>query len=154
MQFIGSQNPLDSESSSLAYWPPVLIAQHEQLDDEIQYISDLITKRECRLLQVESRLKKLIKGVFLHLELEESFISKVHQYSEMPSSQYTSLNQGYLALESACNETREYLHKMKLKGGSRLIEQEHATQIEHLLQRISTVLNDEDDIYVTLRAAV
>lgn len=154
MQFIGFQNSLEKDSSSLSYWPPVLIAQHEQLDEEIQTISDLIAKRECRLLQVESRLKKLIKGVFLHLELEESFISNVQQFSDIPTSQHTSLNQGYVALESACNETRDYLHMLKLKGGSRLVEQAQAEQINQLLQRISTVLNDEDDIYSTLRTAV
>lgn len=132
-------------------WSAVLLQQHEQLAQEIQGIQRLLERDLCYLLQLDKALKKLIKGVLTHLELETCFIVPGLTGSELSDRQKYALTQGYTQLQQTCHDTSQYLHRLKLTKGNCLISHDNHLKISHFLQEISQRLQDEDLIYARLK---
>lgn len=141
------------KSYPLSQWPEILMAQHIQLESEINTISTLVAQDECHLLQLDARLKKLIKGVLTHLELEACFLAPALGSYNLSYQQSDCLNQGFQALEQTCNATASYLHSLKLALGNGSVEPEHAVCINQLLHDIHARLESEDIVYSTLKRA-
>lgn len=135
---------------SLSQWPEKLMAQHNQLDLEIDAINTLMAQSVCRLLQLDARLKKLIKGVITHLELEACFLTPILEASDVSPQQKDSLSQGFKALYRTCHATTDYIQALKLALGNVLVKPEHTIRITQFLTDINNRLNDEDVIYSTM----
>ncbi len=129
------------------------MAQHIQLESEINTISTLVAQGECHLLQLDARLKKLIKGVLTHLELESCFLASVLGSFNLSHQHHVCLTQGFQALEQTCKETVIYLHSLKLALGNGPVEPEHAVRINQLLHDIHARLESEDIVYSILKEA-
>lgn len=135
---------------SLSQWPEKLMAQHSQLDREINAINTLLTQDVCRLLQLDARLKKLIKGVITHLELEACFLAPILETSDVSPRQKDCLSRGFKALYGTCHATTDYIQALKLASGNGLVKPEHTIRITKFLTDIKNRLNDEDNIYSTM----
>lgn len=134
----------------LSQWPEKLMAQHNQLDAEINAINVLLGQDVCRLLQLDARLKKLIKGVITHLELEACFLTPMLVTSNVSAEENDSLSKGFKALYKTCHDTTDYIQALKLELGNGLAKPEHIIRITNLLANINNRLNDEDAIYSTM----
>ena len=147
-----SQYLTESASSSwlLSRWPEKLMTQHNQLDVEINAINALLGQDVCRLLQLDARLKKLIKGVITHLELEACFLTPMLVTSDVSPEEKDSLSKGFKALYRACHDTTDYVQALKLELGNGLVKPEHIIRITNLLADINNRLNDENAIYSTM----
>lgn len=141
------QGPLGQQNYQ---WSAVLLQQHEQLEIEIASIQRLLKRDSCHLLLLDKPLKKLIKGVVIHLELETCFLVPALHSSELSTEQKYSLTQGYKKLQQTCHNTSEFIHHLKLTKGNRLINQENNQNIGAFLHEISQRLQDESVIYSRL----
>ncbi|WP_415889182.1 hypothetical protein ACMXYV_14550 [Neptuniibacter sp. SY11_33] len=131
-------------------WSAVLLTQHKQLEEEIANIQRLLARDFCHLLQLDKALKRLIKGVVIHLDLETCFLVPTLQGSELSAQQKLALTQSYKKLQQTCHNTSDYIHHLKLTKGNRLINMENNLNIQSFLQEISQRLKDEDSIYSCL----
>ncbi|WP_415885670.1 hypothetical protein ACMXYO_13800 [Neptuniibacter sp. QD37_6] len=131
-------------------WSAVLLTQHKQLEEEIANIQRLLARDFCHLLQLDKALKRLIKGVVIHLDLETCFLVPALQGSELSAQQKLALTQSYKKLQQTCHNTSDYIHHLKLTKGNRLINMENNLNIQSFLQEISQRLKDEDSIYSCL----
>ncbi len=136
-----------SPCCSLSLWPENLMAQHKQLHIEIEAIHTMLSQPICRLLQLDARLKKLIKGVITHLELESCFLAPVLKTDIISVRKKNSLNQGFQDLYKTCHATTDYIQALKLALGNSTIESKHSVHISQFLTDIMNRLNDEDVIY-------
>lgn len=58
-----------------ATWSGILIKQHLQLMQEIENVSSLLPQTILNWFLLDAKIKRLIKGVKVHLELENTFLS-------------------------------------------------------------------------------
>lgn len=146
-----SITPCDSKSE-LSNWPfspwaKTLMAQHIELDFEIDVVNALLNTKNCNLIQLDVKLKKLTKAVLTHLELEAQFLVPMLTATKALSQQKNYLNEGFDALFKICRATTDYVHSLKLSFGNCLVTDNQSERIIYFLDEITNRLNDEDFIY-------
>ncbi len=134
----------------VSQWSGTLLAQHRQLESEIAATYQLLAREVCLLLPLDTQLKKLVKGLILHLELEACYLTPSLQNSELTLLQKQQLTQGYSLLQRTCDATLKYLHALKLEFGNGQVKPQHITHISQFLADISQRLRDEDQVYTTI----
>lgn len=140
------QIPVDGTAQASS-WPAILMAQHCELDSEIQALKMLLNSNNCNLIQLDVSLKKLTKAVLVHLDLEAQFLVPMLMKTRVFPVQKDSLNDGYIALVEICRATTAYFHSLKLSLGNCLVSDKQADRIIYFLDEIKNRLNDEDSIY-------
>tara|TARA_R110001583_G_scaffold15007_5_gene62285 strand:- start:2217 stop:2708 length:492 start_codon:yes stop_codon:yes gene_type:complete len=132
-------------------WPTTLVAQHLQLDLEIDSIKKMLVQGNSSFIHIETRLRKLTKGLLIHLELEACFLAPILENSDISPSQKNSIKQGYDILSNTCHATSDYLHALKLSCGNALIETQQARHIGEFLKEIKNRLSEESAIYLPIK---
>jgi len=129
-------------------WAGVLTEQHRQLEAEIRSTDQFLARSECNLLQLDTQLKKLLKAVVLHLELEAFFLTPALQNKHFPLHQEQQLAQGYLALKHTCDAILNDVRLLKLSADQRgQITSQQMQPIRIFLASICQRLLQEDQIY-------
>lgn len=131
-------------------WPETLIAQHSDLNIEINSIDELLSAEGGSLIQLDVRLKRLTKAVLTHLELEAIFLTPSLTANKLPLKQQHYLNQGFADLQTICHATIHYMHSLKLTFGNGLVTIKQRHRIRHFIAKINKRLNDENIIYSQL----
>lgn len=128
-------------------WSNVLLEQHEQMRAEIQSLEELLKKSSPSTLIVDVKVKKLIRALIMHLDLEANFL-----YPELLKSQYYSkdcktLMDGYQCLKNTCHDAKAFIQQLKIKNGNRPIKVSQIKVILNFIHKIKTRLETEDVIY-------
>lgn len=135
---------------AIAKWPQILMAQHNQLDAEMNAIDTMLCSELCSLFQLDAKLKKFTQGLLTHLQLEDFFITPMLENSSVSEQQKKRLKRGYKSLMVTCSDTVEYVHALKLEHGNGFINTEHGFHISKYLVEINQRLDDEDEIYLNM----
>lgn len=131
-------------------WPQTLMLQHTQLDAEINTIKTLLTHNQSTFFQLDVHIKKLIKGLIVHLELESYFLSPMAISNSLEEHKLAQLNQGYEALLKTCQDTSDYTHSLKISCGNCSVNTEQSERLLGFLAAINQRLNDENVIYAQM----
>ncbi|PKG37231.1 hypothetical protein [Psychromonas sp. Urea-02u-13] len=135
-------------------WPRSLVSQHGQLALEIEAINHLLSQGHSSFIHIETRLRKLTKGLLLHLELENCFLVPILEKSEVQESEKNSLVQGYLMLANTCHAISDYFQALKLECGNTLVEENQIQHMRDFLIEIENRLNDESIIYLPVNKSM
>jgi len=135
-------------------WPRSLVSQHEQLALEIEAINSLLSQGHSSFIHIETRLRKLTKGLLLHLELENCFLVPILEKSEVQQSEQKNIMQGYLVLANTCHAISDYFQALKLECGNALIGDNQIQHIQNFLIEIKNRLSEESIIYVPVNNSV
>ena len=135
-------------------WPRSLVSQHVQLAIEIETIDSLLIQGRSSFIHIETRLRKLTKGVLLHLELESCFLVPVLEKSEVQLSDKNSIMQGYRVLANTCHAISDYFQALKLECGNALIGENQIQHIRSFLIEIKNRLSDENIIYLPVNKSM
>lgn len=139
---------VSSQNQISARWSAVLSEQHRQLEKEISDLNQKLSQPQCQILLLDTHLKKLIKAVVLHLELEAFFLAPSLSNGQLPLLRSQQLSQGYLALRHTCDAILNDLHALKLStGNGGRINREQMQPIRIFLNSIHQRLTEEDQIY-------
>jgi len=140
-------NQSTTSSWKRSNWPNSLVSQHLQLELEIEAIKSLMTQGRSSFIHIETRLRKLTKGLLLHLELENCFLVPILEKSEIQLNEKNSIIEGYHVLESTCYAINDYFQALKLECGNALIGEKQVQQIGNFLIEIKNRFSDENSIY-------
>jgi len=132
-------------------WPSSLVSQHVQLEIEIEAIKSLLNQGGSSFIHIETRLRKLTKGLLLHLELESCFLAPILDESDLLPSQKGALMQGYSVLANTCYAISDYFQALKLECGTALLGAKQSQHISEFLMEIKNRLRDESTLYVPVK---
>lgn len=135
------------QADSLPLWTEILLNQHVQLTEEIGEAKALLQQSDCTLVRLDVRLKKIIKGILTHLELESFFLFPALKASEEMNQYESTLSSSFKSLHNTCIATQRYLHQLKFSYGNSYVSTEQAGKISHFLEDILQRLTEEDPIY-------
>lgn len=133
-----------------ATWFDVLIKQHHQLIQDIESISDFLSQPAIAPLLLDAKIKRLIKGVKVHLELENTFLSPALENIEASKAQKEQLKGGYDSLQSTCEKTMELARLLVLYPDKETFKDTYIPQVKLLLEALSSRLEEEDATYSLL----
>jgi hypothetical protein len=135
------------QHQQVATWSKVLIAQHVQLKSEINHITALLSQPTFCIFQFDAKLRRLIKGVKTHLQLEHEFFTPVLSQLHITSNQKHRLTEGYEALFDTCESTAKLVYSLKFTLKNTAISTSHIKEIECMFSDIRARLADEDIAY-------
>lgn len=130
-----------------ATWSGILIKQHLQLIQEIENISSLLIQEIFNSLLLDAKIKRLIKGVKVHLELENTFLSTALSSVEISQVQKKQLIVGYDSLKNTCDKTMTLARTLMLFPDKEKVKVKYVLQVKKLLDELSSRLKQEDVIY-------
>lgn len=130
-----------------ATWSGILIKQHLQLMQEIENVSSLLPQTILNWFLLDAKIKRLIKGVKVHLELENTFLSTALSSVDISQVQKKQLIEGYNSLQNTCDKTMTLVRTLMLFPDKENAREEYALQVRQLLDELSSRLKEEDVIY-------
>ncbi|PKH57229.1 hypothetical protein CXF83_03110 [Shewanella sp. Choline-02u-19] len=136
-----------TQDQRVTTWSKVLIAQHIQLKSEITNITSLLSQPTFCIFKLDAKLRRLIKGVKTHLQLEHTFFTPVLSQLNITSNQRHRLTEGYEALFDTCESTAKLVHSLKISLNNTPLSRSHIKEIEGMFYDIRARLADEDIAY-------
>ncbi|MCL1089891.1 hypothetical protein G3488_15350 [Shewanella baltica] len=130
-----------------ATWSGILIKQHLQLIQEIENVSSLLPQTILNWFLLDAKIKRLIKGVKVHLELENTFLSTALSSVDISQVQKKQLIEGYNSLQNTCDKTMTLVRTLMLFPDKEKAREEYVLQVRQLLDELSSRLKEEDVIY-------
>lgn len=130
-----------------ATWSGILIKQHLQLIQEIENVSSLLPQAILNWFLLDAKIKRLIKGVKVHLELENTFLSTALSSVDISQVQKKQLIEGYNSLQNTCDKTMTLVRTLMLFPDKEKAREEYVLQVRQLLDELSSRLKEEDVIY-------
>ena len=133
-------------------WSAILMKQHTQLQQEITIIEDFLSLPSFSPLLLDAKVKRLIKGVKLHLDLESTFLNPALEQTTISAHNKQKLGDGYLALQNLCDQTLSLVKSLTLFPNNRQLHTEHLPQVKRLLKTIQARLEEEDSTFSQLHS--
>lgn len=128
-------------------WAKVLIAQHVQLKSEMNNITARLSQGSLCIFQLDAKLRRLIKGVKIHLQLENEFFIPVLWQINITLDQKNKLTEGFGVLFETCESTVRLINSLKISLSHAPLKKSHIQEIECMFDDIRVRLADEDIVY-------
>jgi hypothetical protein len=144
---------LDMSEQYAANWSSILIKQHIQLKLDIENITKLLAQPSYCVLQLDAKIKRLVKGVKVHLQLEHTFLSPALEKTGATKGQKKALVEGYYLLHETCDKTTKLACSLMLHPNEEQLKSKHITQIKQTLHEIASRIAEEDTFYSLLETS-
>lgn len=127
----------------MSNWPYIILEQHDYLKKNVLNIMEMLKCSHVDILNVDPKMKLLIKCVFIHLSMEENFIyPRIKNEGEVKK-----LTNRHEELRELFINSKNLLTEIKITSSGKKLDDDVKSKIILILESTLMLISNEDKLY-------